>query len=170
MAFIPSCHTWIGALGDLIASGTNMYTGSWMDGAGPTQLELTVLEWFRTWLGMPESASGILVSGGSAANMTALACARETLAGAMNDRIVVYVGDQSHSSIARAARALGFHPDRVRVLPAGPDLRLSAEVVEAAIDVDRRRGLQPLFVAAAGGATNTGVVDPLPALSDLCRA
>jgi aromatic-L-amino-acid decarboxylase len=168
-AFIPSCHTWIGALGDLIASGTNMYTGSWMDGAGPTQLELTVLDWFRTWLGLPDTAAGVLVSGGSAANITALACARESLIGAMTDQVVAYVGDQAHSSIARAARTLGFRPDQVRVLPTGDDLRLSPDVVARAIEIDRERGLQPLLVAAAGGATNTGVVDPLPQLAEVCR-
>ena len=169
MAFIPSCQTWIGALGDLIAAGTNLYAGSWMDGAGPTQVELTVLEWFRSWLGMPATTSGVLVSGGSAANITALACARESLIGAMSDRIVIYVGDQSHSSVARAARTLGFRADRVRVLPARDDLRLSPDDLESAIAVDRGQGLQPFFVAAAGGATNTGVVDPLLELSQVCR-
>jgi glutamate/tyrosine decarboxylase-like PLP-dependent enzyme len=168
-AFIPSCHTWIGALGDLIAAGTNMYAGSWMEGAGPTQLELTVLDWFRSWLGLPDTTSGVLVSGGSAANMTALACARESLLGAMNDRVVAYVGDQAHSSLARAARALGFRPDQVRVLPCGDDLRLSAGVLARAIAIDRASGRQPLFVAASGGATNTGVVDPLASLAEVCH-
>ena len=169
MAFIPSCQTWIGALGDLISAGANLYAGSWMDGAGPTQVELTVLEWFRSWLGMPATASGVLVSGGSAANITALACARESVIGAMSDRIVAYVGDQAHSSLARAARTLGFRADRVRVLPVGQDLRLSPQELESAIAVDRAQGLQPFFVSAAGGATNTGVVDHLPELADVCR-
>jgi aromatic-L-amino-acid/L-tryptophan decarboxylase len=83
MAFIPSCGTWPGAMGDLIASGANLYAGSWMDGAGPVQLELTVLDWFMGWIGYPPSSGGVLVTGGSAANMTALACAREALLGAL---------------------------------------------------------------------------------------
>src|SRR3954468_16052760 len=73
-AFIPSCQTWPGALGDFIASALNVYVGSWMEPAGPSQVELTVLDWFKDWLGYPAAASGILLSGGSAANMTALAC------------------------------------------------------------------------------------------------
>ena len=59
----------------------------------------------------------MLVSGGSAANLTALACAREALLGAMDERAIAYMSDQAHSSLANAARALGFHPEQVRVLP-----------------------------------------------------
>src|SRR4051794_23809831 len=80
-AFIPSCQTFPGALGDFIASALNVYMGSWMEAAGPSQVELTVLDWFKSWLGYPAGASGILVSGGSQANITALACAREALLG-----------------------------------------------------------------------------------------
>ena len=112
-SYIPGSGTWPAALGDLIASATNIDSGAWREGAGASQLELTVLDWFREWIGYPEGASGVLVSGGSAANLTAMACAREVLVGPMSTRIVAYVGDQSHSSIARAARHLGFRPDQV---------------------------------------------------------
>lgn len=89
-AFIPSCGTWPGALGDFIASALNVFAGSWMESAGPSQLELTVLDWFKEWIGYPQEAAGLLLSGGSAANMTALACAREALLGAMSERVVAY--------------------------------------------------------------------------------
>ena len=116
-AFVPFAGTWPGALGDLIASATNVYAGSWMEAAGPSQLELEVLGWFKDWVGYPAEAAGILVSGGSAANLTALACAREALVGPMSDDLVVYVSDQAHSSVARAARILGFRQSQVRVIP-----------------------------------------------------
>ena len=122
-AFVPFAGTWPAALGDFIAGACNVYAGSWMESAGPTQLELEVLEWFREWVGMPAGTGGTLLGGGSAANMTALACARETLAGAMNDRLVAYVSDQAHSSLARGGRILGFRPDQIRVLPSGSDNR-----------------------------------------------
>ena len=77
--FVPFAGTWPGALGDLIASACNLYAGSWMESAGPSQVELEVLGWFKDWIGYPAEAGGSLVSGGSAANMTALACAREAL-------------------------------------------------------------------------------------------
>lgn len=169
-AFVPSCGTWPGALGDLIASACNVYAGSWMESAGPSRLELEVLGWFRDWIGLPPASAGALMTGGSAANTTALACAREAGADGMNDRLVAYVSDQAHSSLARAARLLGFGPDQVRVLPTDQSsFRLEPATVAAAMDADRAAGRKPLFVAANAGATNTGAVDPLPDLADLCR-
>jgi aromatic-L-amino-acid decarboxylase len=167
--FVPFAGTWPGALGDLIASACNLYTGSWMESAGPSQVELEVLGWFKDWIGFPPEAGGSLVSGGSAGNLTSLACARETLAGPMRDDLVLYVSDQAHSSIARAARILGFRPDQVRVVPSDTSFRLAPHTVAAAMDADVRRGLTPFAVVAQGGATNTGAVDPLEELAGLCR-
>jgi aromatic-L-amino-acid decarboxylase len=169
MAFIPTSGTFPSALGDFIASALNLYAGTWMEGAGPSRVELVVLDWFKQWIGYPQAAAGLLVSGGSAANLTALACAREVLVGPMDDRAVVYMGDQAHSSIGRAARALGFRPDQLRVLPSDGDFRLRPETVATAIGEDVAAGRRPLLVAAAAGATNTGAVDPLPALARVCR-
>jgi aromatic-L-amino-acid decarboxylase len=166
-AFVPFAGTWPGALGDFIASACNVYAGSWMEAAGPTQLELQVLEWFRDWLGLPETAGGTLLSGGSAANMTALAVARESVVGAMNERLVAYVSDQAHSSLARGARVLGFRPDQVRVLPVGADCRLSPDTLRRAIEADLRTGRMPFLISASGGATNTGAIDPLPELAEV---
>jgi aromatic-L-amino-acid decarboxylase len=168
-AFIPSCQTFPGAIGDFVASALNVYVGSWMESAGPSQVELTVLDWFKDWLGYPRAAAGILLSGGSAANMTALACAREALLGPMSDRVVAYVSDQAHSSLARAARLLGFRPDQLRVVPVGEDMRLGAERLERAIAADVRAGRSPLFASVSAGATNTGAVDPLDELAAVCR-
>src|SRR3954453_10687381 len=107
LAFIPGEGTWPGALGDLIASALNIDPCWWLGASGPSMLELSVLEWLRQWVGYPERASGVLVSGGSAANLTALACAREARIGPMDQQAVVYMSDQTHSSLARAARVLG---------------------------------------------------------------
>src|SRR5947207_3598882 len=96
-AYVPGSGTWPAALGDLIASGLNIDVGSWGLSAGPSQLEVVVLDWFKQWLGYPDDAAGVLTSGGSAANMTALACAREAPVGSMSDRLVVYCAGQAHS-------------------------------------------------------------------------
>ena len=109
------------------------------------------------------------MSGGSAANMTALACAREALLGPMTDRVVAYVSDQAHSSLARAARLLGFRPDQLRVLPADDRPRLRPEALARAIEADVAAGRAPLFASVSAGATNTGAVDPLDELADVCR-
>ena len=169
LAFVPGFGTWPAALGDFIASACNLYGGSWKEGAGPSQVELTVLDWFKQWIGYPHNAAGILTSGGSAANMTALACARESLIGAMADDVVVYLSDQAHASLARAARILGFRPDQVRVLPTDEQFRLRPDALAGAIAADRKAGRRPLFVAAAAGSTNTGAVDPFAELSAICR-
>ena len=167
--YIPGAGTWPAALGDLIAAATMIDAGSWREAAGPSALELTVLDWFRDWVDYPESAAGVLVSGGSAANLTAIACAREALIGPMSPRIVMYTGDQTHSSVARAARHLGFRPDQLRVLPTDDDFRLRPKDVIAAIDADLAADRLPFLVSANAGTTNTGAVDPIGELADACH-
>jgi aromatic-L-amino-acid decarboxylase len=166
--FIPGSGTWPGVLGDLIVAACNIDSGSWRESAGPSQVELVVLDWFKEWIGYPAEASGVLVSGGSAANMTALACAREALLGPMSDRAVAYMSDQAHSSMARAARILGFRPEQVRILPSDDRFRLSPDTLRRAMEADTRAGLLPLFVGAAAGSTSTGAVDPLEELAQTC--
>ncbi|TMB59655.1 MAG: aminotransferase class V-fold PLP-dependent enzyme [Chloroflexi bacterium] len=168
-AYIPGSGTWPSALGDLIASGLNMDVGSWSLSAGPSELELVVLDWFKQWIGYPSHAAGVLTSGGSAANMTALACAREAVVGAMSDRLVVYCADHAHSSVARAARILGFRPDQLRVLPVDERYRMRPDALVHAMDADIRAGREPLFVAAVAGSTSTGAVDPLREIAAICK-
>ena len=167
--YIPGAGTWPAALGDLIAAATNIDAGSWREAAGPVQLELTVLDWFRTWLGYPSDAAGVLVSGGSAANLAAIACAREALVGPMSPRIVAYTSDQTHSSLARAARHLGFRSDQIRVLPTDAELRIRPADLVAAMDADLAAERLPFLVSANAGTTSTGATDDLVALAGICR-
>jgi len=167
--YIPGAGTWPGALGDLIAAATNIDAGSWREAAGPTQLELTVLDWFRSWLGYPVEAAGVLVSGGSAANMTAIACAREAMVGPMSPQLVAYTSDQTHSSLARAARHLGFRPDQIRVLASDPNFRIRPADLVAAMDADLAAGRLPFLVSANAGTTSTGSIDDLGGLAEICR-
>jgi aromatic-L-amino-acid/L-tryptophan decarboxylase len=169
-AFVPFAGTWPGALGDFVASACNVYAGSWQEGAGPTQLELEILDWFKDWVGYPAAAAGSLLTGGSAANLTAIACAREALVGAMRDDLVIYASDQAHSSIGRAARILGFRPDQVRVLPVDDRMRLEPGTLAAAMAADEAAGRVPFLVVANAGATSTGAIDPIEELAGLCRA
>jgi aromatic-L-amino-acid/L-tryptophan decarboxylase len=168
-AFIPAAGTFPGALGDFLASALNIFAGSWYEGAGPSRLELVVLDWFKAWVGYPVHAAGSLVSGGSAANLTALACAREARAGSMGPELVVYASDQAHSSVARAARTLGFRSDQLRVLPADEHFRMRPDALAGALEADRSAGRVPLAVCASAGSTNTGAIDPLGPIADLCE-
>ena len=168
-AFVPSFTTWPAALAELAAAAANPYCGAWMESAGAAQIELEVVDWFRTWLGLPESTAGVLVTGGSAANLTALLVARDAAGGPSGDE-VVYVSDQAHSSLARTARAMGLRPHQVRVLPTDSGWRLRPDAVTAAVRADRDAGRVPFALCASGGSTNTGAVDPLAGLADVCAA
>ena len=93
--------TWPGVLADFLCGGFNTFQGTWLSAAGPSQLELVVLDWFREWIGYPETAGGIFTSGGSAASLDAFVAAREAAGSPL--RPTVYMSDQSHSAMSRAA-------------------------------------------------------------------
>ncbi|HET8758874.1 MAG TPA: aminotransferase class I/II-fold pyridoxal phosphate-dependent enzyme [Solirubrobacteraceae bacterium] len=146
-ARIGSPSNFMSVLADLLASGLNVFTGSWTGGSGPSTVELVVIDWLRSICGMPEGSEGVLVTGGSVASLVGLAAARtERGSGA------VLVTPEGHASVARAARILGLE---VRVLP-----ELTAAAVRAASGAT--------CVAATAGTTSTGAVDPLDELADVC--
>jgi aromatic-L-amino-acid/L-tryptophan decarboxylase len=167
-AFIPSAPTWPSVLADFLSTGFNVFQGTWLESAGPSRLELIVLEWFREWMGFPPGSGGLLTSGGSAANLLAVALARDLAGRPEHPR--VYLSDQSHSSLVRACRIAGIPEEGVRILSTGADRRLDPAVVREAVEADRRTGASPILLCANGGATNTGTVDPLRPLAELCRA
>lgn len=169
LAFIPGAPSYVSVLADILASGTNLFCGVWLEAAGPAQIELVVLDWFRTWLGLPESARGVLTSGGSEANLTALAVARDRLNFADRPRAALYVSELRHLSVDRAARILGLRPEQIRPVPADDQFRLQPSAVANCVQRDRAAGLLPWAVAANAGATNTGTVDPLAELAAFCR-
>ena len=166
-AFIPSAPTWSAVLGDFLATGFNVFQGTWLASAGPSRIELEVIEWFRSWIGMPEGAEGVLTSGGSVANFMAVVVARERAG--VGGRPAIYLSDQGHSSLRRAARLAGIGDEGIRVIPTGPELLLDPARVRSAVEADRRDGLEPILICANGGATNTGRVDPLEALARTAR-
>jgi glutamate/tyrosine decarboxylase-like PLP-dependent enzyme len=167
-AYIPGPGSWAGAVAEFAAAATNLFVGTWLGGAAMAQLEVQVLDWLRQALGLRAGVSGVLTSGGSVANLSALAAAAER-APAERGRAVVYIGDETHYSMAKAARVLGFGPDQVRRLPVGDDLRLSPAALAEAVAADRRAGRRPLFLCANAGSTTTGTIDPLDELADLCE-
>jgi glutamate/tyrosine decarboxylase-like PLP-dependent enzyme len=169
-AFVPGPGNFVSAMADAIAAGFNVFNGSWMGGSGAAALELAVVDWFRSFCGLPETAGGIFVSGGSVANMTALAVARHVKLGDGFSKGVVYFSDQTHSSVDRALRILGFSARQLRRLPSDADFRLEPRVVSQAMEQDRAAGLTPFCIVANAGTTNTGAVDPIAGLSGLARA
>lgn len=167
-AFVPSSPTWPSVLADYMVAGHNIFQGTWLGASGPSQLEVIVIDWFRDWIGYPETAGGLFTSGGSAASLDAFVAAREA-AGAP-DLSTVYMSDQSHTALSRAATIVGVRPERVRKVPSDSHFRLDMKALARMIAEDRERGLSPIAVCANAGATNTGAVDPLAAIADLCEA
>jgi len=148
----------------------NAISTSWVGGSGPAALELVVADWLAQLLGMPAGTEGVLLSGGSVSSLTALHTAREAKLGAHDPAATVYLSDQTHASVVRALRVLGFAPERIRTLPADAAFRLEPAAVAAAMAHDRAAGLRPFCLVATAGTTNTGAVDPLDALADVAAA
>jgi glutamate/tyrosine decarboxylase-like PLP-dependent enzyme len=167
-AFVPGPNNFVSAMADALASGFNVFNGTWLGGSAAAAMELEVIDWFRQWCGFPETAGGLFVSGGSVANMTGLLAARHARLQDQVDQATVYFSDQTHSSVERALRVIGFADDQLRKLPSDRDFRLPIETVSNAIAEDRARGRRPFCVIANAGTTNTGAVDPLVELADLC--
>ena len=166
--FIPSEPTWPAVLADHLATGFNVNAATWLTASGSSHLEAVVIDWFRQWLGYPDTAGGLMTSGGSAAALDAFVAARD--AAGHPARATVYMSDQSHSAQARAARIIGIRRDHLRVLPTGADFRLDPGVLAAAVEADRAAGCAPVAVCADAGSTSTGAVDPLEAIADYCAA
>jgi glutamate/tyrosine decarboxylase-like PLP-dependent enzyme len=169
MAFVPSPSNFISVMADALVSGYNPFAGTWMEASGPAQVELVTINWLRQLFGLPDSAGGLFTSGGSMANLTGLAVARDTRLGEEFTAGVIYASDQTHASLARGLRVLGFSSGQYKILPADLAYRLPLAQLEHEIIADRAAGRRPFCVIANAGSTNTGAVDPLPGLAALCQ-
>jgi aromatic-L-amino-acid decarboxylase len=168
LAYIPGGGIVHSAVADFVADAVNRYVGVFAAAPGVAQLEANVVRWFADIVGYPETAGGILTSGGSLANFSALVTARrerlpdDFLSG------VLYASDQSHHSIAKAAMLAGFPEGNVRSVPSDGTYRLRIDALGAVVSEDRAAGRRPFFVTGNAGTTNTGAVDDLGALADFC--
>jgi aromatic-L-amino-acid decarboxylase len=166
-AFVPGPNNFVSTMADALAAGFNVFNGTWFGGSAAAAVELGVVRWLCRACGFPNTAGGLFVSGGSMANLTALVAARHALLQDRIERAVVYFSDQTHSSVERALRVIGFLPEQLRKLPSDENFRLSIKPLRDAIRSDRAKGLRPFCVIANAGTTNTGAVDPLNDLADL---
>ena len=166
--FVPSAPTWPAIVAEFMAAGFNINQCTWLVASGPSQLELVVIDWFRRWLGYPEGAGGLFTSGGSAASVDAFVAARE--AAGNPERATVYMSDQSHSALVRAAMIVGVRRECTRMIPSDDGFRLDMDALARAVADDRAAGLSPVAVAANAGTTGTGAIDHLEAMADFCAA
>ena len=167
-AYIPGGGVYPAALADFIADTANRYTGIWQAAPALVQLEANTLDWLRDWMQLPETARGLYTPGGSMAMFNAIAAAREDRLGNDIRAGTLYVSTQSHHCITKAARLAGIAHDRVRQVAVDESYRMRPDALDAAIAEDRAAGLMPFMVFSTAGTTNTGAVDPLDAIADLC--
>ena len=170
LSFVPAAPTEASILFDLVVGASSIYAGSWLEGAGAIFAENEALRWIADLAGLPASAGGVFVSGGTAGNLSALIAARwhwRHRADGAHDRTrgLMIVSSGAHSSVAQAARAMDAD---VATVPAGDRGRLERDALHATVesldDLDRER----LFaVVATSGTTNVGVVDDLEGAADV---
>jgi glutamate/tyrosine decarboxylase-like PLP-dependent enzyme len=169
LAFVPGAPTFLSAIGDLLTGGTNFFCGVWLEASGPSMVEVLAVDWFAHILGCPAETRGIFTSGGSEANLTALVVARDALSYEERGRALLYVNEQRHWSVDRAARIIGLRPEQVRPVPTDDEFRLDVCELTSIVHRDRAAGNLPWAVVANAGATNTGTCDDLETLADVCR-
>ncbi|MCP3962984.1 MAG: aminotransferase class I/II-fold pyridoxal phosphate-dependent enzyme [bacterium] len=167
LAYIPSGGIFHSAVADLIADSVNRYVGVWLAAPGLAQLEINVVRWLCEMVGYPPDAGGVLLSGGSLANLTAVVTARQERLGEDFLRGTLYTSDQTHHSVLKAAVLAGFPARNVRSVPCDEGFRIRTDELERRIGEDHADGLQPFLIAGNAGTTNTGAVDDLGGLADV---
>ncbi|MEM6318025.1 MAG: aminotransferase class I/II-fold pyridoxal phosphate-dependent enzyme [Bacteroidota bacterium] len=167
-SFIPGPSNFISVLADTLATGYNVFAGHWLAGSGPAQIERITIAWLAELCGYDKSSGGIFTSGGSMANLMAIATAKKVkIDNAQNG--VVYYSNQTHSSVSKGLRTLGFLPHQMRPIAVGDDQKIILAELEAAVKEDSQKGFQPFCVIGNAGTTNSGTVDRLPEMATLAK-
>ncbi|HVO12794.1 MAG TPA: aminotransferase class V-fold PLP-dependent enzyme [Vicinamibacteria bacterium] len=169
LAYIPGGGVYAAALAALLASATNRYVGVTSPAPALVQIEQTVTRWLCDWMGFPAKAQGLLTSGGSLSNFSAVVAARHERLGEDLEGARLYCSEETHYCVAKAARLAGLPRSALRQLPTDDRFRLRPEALAQAIREDRAGGRRPFLVVANVGTTNTGAVDPLPEVLEVAR-
>jgi len=170
LAYIPGGGIPVGALGDYIAAITNKYAGVYYGAPGAVRLENQLIDWMSEFVGYPKTALGNLSSGGSIANLTAIICARDKygMIGAKAEKAVIYLSQQAHHCVDKSFRMAGLGCAVIREIPITKHYKIDPVMLESQINADKAAGLNPFMVVASAGTTDTGVIDPLKAIGNIC--
>jgi len=169
LAYIPGGGLFASSLADLLSTTIDRFVNLWGEAPVAAQVENNVVRWLCDLFGFPPESRGILTSGGSMANFSAIVTARK-------DRLpedflsgTLYVSEHVHASVTKAAMLAGFPVRNVRKVAADPSLRMDVDDLRRRIADDRDAGLAPFAVVATAGTTNTGAIDPIAAIADLAQ-
>ncbi len=174
-AYVCSSADPVGVLADLLASSMNQIVTSWRSAPTATAVERRVVAWLDEMVGFQGTGHGLLLGGGSAANTEAVICAIESglrkhgLDSWQRSRFTVYASREIHVSIRKAIRLLGIPAPNLRLLGIDEKRRLRCHELEEAVVRDRREGQIPCLVCSSAGTANSGAVDPLSEIEDLCQ-
>ena len=164
-----------GMLGDMLASAMNTNSGGFEQSSA--YVEEHLIGWFRELFGFPEDAGGLLVSSGSAANLTSLIVARDATAPsaleegltAIAKRPVMYASEEVHNSVDKAVGIIGLGRSALRRIKTNPDFTMDVHALLESIAADKAAGLHPICVIGTAGTVATGAIDDLDAIADVCR-
>lgn len=159
-------------LAELLAAALNANGILWKTSPAVTELEIATLNWLLEWLGLPREWFGMILDTASTSTLHAVAAARAMVAPETRESgapagLVLYTSEQAHSSVEKAAIALGLGRRNVRHIGCDADFRMRPDLLEAAIRKDRAAGLTPCCIVATVGTTATTSVDPVPAIAEI---
>jgi len=169
MAYIPGGGLLTSALADWIIKSMNRYGTAHFAAPRLAEVELDVIRTFARWIGFDYGAAGVLTTGGSVANFTAVVTARRAKLPEDFLSGVIYCSDQAHHSVMKAANLAGFSSRNLRILPSDENFRLIPAEIEGQVARDIEAGMLPFLVVTSAGTTNTGSIDPLPEIGALCQ-
>jgi aromatic-L-amino-acid decarboxylase len=178
LAYVLGPPNGIAPFAEAIAAALNQNCNFWQLSPAASVIERKVVSWFGSLFDYPAPAGGILTSGGSMANQMALSVAMHDKAAvdlrraglsALSSPLVIYTSAEAHRSVEKGAAILGLGLDHVRKIPVDLDFRMRMDLLERAIEEDRRAGMTPFCVVAAAGTINTGAIDPIDDIAVLCE-
>src|SRR5438132_1936825 len=164
--YVQSPGTPLAAFADLLASTLNANLTVWRSAPAPVELERLTIDWIRQILGFNAQAGGLFVSGGSMANLAAIAAARQAKDDS-SGRLRIYASSETHFSIAKAAALLGIGRENVRLVDVDECFKIRVDDLVAKITADLEAGYLPFCVVANAGTVNTGAVDPLAEIREI---
>lgn len=167
---IPSTASLLSWMGDTLTNAYNPHASCKNNAPACDMVEKRLIRWMCDQAGYPKESSGLFVSGGSIANLTALCAARDAkLSPSERTKAVLYLSDQTHSSIQKALHILGFLKEQIHIIPTDASFSMDVSALHKAIDQDIATQKKPFAIIASAGTTNTGSIDPLTDISTLCK-